>query len=69
MESKKRSVVKTISWRFTGSLSTFMISYIILGDFSIAGSIALVQITANTLLYYLHERVWDKITWGRGTNH
>ena len=29
----------------------------------IAGTIAVIQITANTLLYYIHERVWNRIKW------
>ena len=65
IDSNNRSIAKTISWRLTGSFSTFMISYLILGSFSVAGSIAIIQIIANTLLYYLHERVWNKIDWGR----
>lgn len=65
IETNNRSIAKTISWRLTGSFSTFMISYLILGSFSIASSIAIIQIIANTLLYYLHERVWNKINWGR----
>lgn len=65
IDSNNRSIAKTISWRLTGSFSTFIISYLILGSFSIAGSIAIIQIIANTLLYYLHERVWNKIDWGR----
>jgi uncharacterized membrane protein len=65
IDSNNRSIAKTISWRLTGSFSTFMISYLILGNFTIAGSIAIIQIVANTLLYYLHERVWNKINWGR----
>jgi uncharacterized membrane protein len=60
----KRSLVKTISWRLTGSLATFIVSYIILGDYLVAGSIATIQIITNTLLYYVHERVWNKIKWG-----
>lgn len=65
IDSNNRSIAKTISWRLTGSFSTFMISYLILGSFAVAGSIAIIQIIANTLLYYLHERVWNKIDWGR----
>lgn len=65
IESNIRSIAKTISWRITGSFSTFIISYFILGSFLIAGSIAVVQVTANTILYYLHERVWNKIGWGK----
>jgi len=64
-DSKSRSLVKTISWRLTGSFSTFLISFIILGNFTIAGSIAVIQIIANTTLYYIHERFWDRITWGK----
>jgi uncharacterized membrane protein len=62
-DSNKRSLVKTVSWRITGSFSTFMISYLILGSFAVASSIAIVQIIANTILYYVHERVWNKIPW------
>jgi uncharacterized membrane protein len=60
-----RSFIKTISWRITGSLSTFLIAFLISGDFSIAGSIAVIQIVANTVLYYIHERVWNCISFGR----
>jgi len=64
-DSKSRSLVKTISWRLTGSFSTFLISFIILGNFTIAGAIAVIQVIANTTLYYIHERVWSRISWGR----
>jgi uncharacterized membrane protein len=62
-----RSLIKTVSWRITGSLSTFVISFLITGNFVVAGSIAIIQITANTILYYLHERLWNKISWGKFT--
>jgi uncharacterized membrane protein len=65
MDSAKRSLAKTISWRVTGSGATFLITFLVSGDLKIAGSVALIQITANTLLYFLHERVWNSITWGR----
>ena len=46
-----RSLAKAVSWRATGSFSTFVISYLLTGNFTVASSIALVQITANTILY------------------
>ena len=64
-DSSTRSLVKTLSWRVTGSSATFAISYIISGDFTIAGTIATIQIIANTILYFIHERIWNKISWGR----
>jgi uncharacterized membrane protein len=65
METGTRSLVKTISWRLTGTGATFFISYLILGSFSVASTIAIVQLTINTILYYLHERIWNRIKWGR----
>jgi uncharacterized membrane protein len=64
-ETPARSVVKTISWRITGSGATFLISYAILGDISISGTIAMIQLTFNTVLYFMHERLWNWISWGR----
>lgn len=64
-DTATRSLVKTITWRITGSGATFAISYAISKSLTIAGTIAVIQLTANTILYYIHERIWDKISWGR----
>ena len=64
-DTARRSLVKTVSWRLTGSGATFLISYLIAGDFAVAGTIAVIQLTSNTLLYFVHERIWNKIGWGR----
>ena len=60
-----RSLVKTISWRITGSGATFMIAYFISGNFAVSGTIAAIQLVCNTILYYVHERVWNNIEYGR----
>ena len=62
-ESNIRSIAKTISWRITGSGATFLISYIVSGNIEIAGTIAMTQLMINTILYYIHERLWNKISW------
>lgn len=64
-ESNTRSIVKTVTWRLTGSGATFLISYIMTGNLSIAGTIAAVQMTSNTVLYYIHERIWNRLKWGK----
>lgn len=64
-DSHLRSLIKTLTWRVTGSGATFVISWIIAGSWTIAGTIALIQIVANTVLYYCHERVWNIVSWGR----
>jgi uncharacterized membrane protein len=62
-----RSLAKTITWRITGTGATFAISYAIVGDISISSSIAAIQLTFNTVLYFIHERLWGKIKWGQQT--
>jgi sulfate adenylyltransferase large subunit len=64
-ESHLRSVAKAISWRATGSLDTFAIAALITGNAKIAGGVALAEILTKTLLYYVHERAWALVPWGR----
>ncbi len=64
-DTARRSLVKTVSWRITGSSATFTISYLVSDNFIVAGTIALIQLTANTILYFIHERIWNKIHWGQ----
>lgn len=64
-ETHTRSVLKAISWRTLGTLDTFAISWLLTGMVEIAGSIAGLEIVTKILWYYLHERVWAAIHWGR----
>ncbi len=64
-DSSKRSLAKTLSWRITGSASTFTIAYLVTGSAGISTGIAVIQMIVNTFLYWFHERVWNKINWGR----
>jgi uncharacterized membrane protein len=58
-----RIILKTLSWRVIGSTSTFLISYIVTGQLFLATGIAIAQMIVNTVLYYVHEIVWNKIQW------
>ena len=64
-EAHSRSLAKAVSWRLTGSLDTFVISFIVTGRIGIAGSIAATELITKIALYYFHERVWAIIPWGR----
>ena len=64
-EAHTRSFIKAASWRATGSVDTFVISLFITGKFGLAGTIASVEVIAKIILYYLHERAWAIIPWGR----
>ena len=65
MDAPRRSLVKTVSWRITGSSATFAIAYILTGNIAVAGVIGVAQMITNTVLYYVHERLWNQIKWGQ----
>jgi uncharacterized membrane protein len=56
-----RTLLKTLTWRVTGSTSTFTIAYLVTGSFGVSGGIAVIQMIVNTFLYYAHEQIWNKI--------
>jgi len=64
-EKNYRSLLKSISWRVTGTIDTFVISYLITGHVKTAISISGVEIITKISLYYFHERLWNKIKIGK----
>ena len=65
LESKKRTLVKTLTWRITASLTTFLIAWILTGDLLIGISIGSIEAIAKIFLYYYHERIWNNINWAK----
>ena len=61
----KRSLLKTVSWRVIGTLDTLLIAYIITGTVEQAISIGGIELLSKMLLYFFHERSWNKIHWGK----
>ena len=64
-EKHYRSVVKAISWRATGTLDTILISFLITGQAKAAISIGFVELFTKIFLYYVHERIWNRLSFGR----
>ncbi|MBN2237237.1 MAG: DUF2061 domain-containing protein [Bacteroidales bacterium] len=73
-ESPLRSLLKAISWRIIASLTTFLITFVIFRNLTnktydetlqTAGAITGVDFFAKLLFYYLHERLWTNIDWGK----
>lgn len=64
-ESHSRSFLKAVSWRVTGSIDTFVLSWLITGNAKFAGSIATTEIVTKVALFYLHERAWTMVRWGK----
>jgi len=64
-ETHTRSVLKAVSWRTLGTLDTFVISWFLTGKLELASLIAGFEFITKIAWYYLHERVWASIAWGR----
>ena len=65
IEKPYRSMVKAVSWRITGTLDTMALSWLITGRLTVALSIGGLELFTKMLLYYLHERAWSRIDFGR----
>lgn len=60
-----RSVIKGVTWRATASVDTIVLAFVVTGVFINALKIGLVEIFTKIALYYLHERAWNIIPFGR----
>lgn len=66
VERKRRSILKTVSWRTVGTIDTIVISWIVVGDINFAVTIGGVELFTKMALYFFHERAWNKSNFGRG---
>lgn len=64
-ETKKRSVLKAISWRTWATITTAVIVFIFTGEFTLAITVGLLEVFAKMGLYFFHERLWQKIRYGK----
>jgi len=64
-DSFKRSIVKSVGYRLIIIILDFTTVYIFTGKVNIALGFMLVSNTYTTIIYFLHERIWDRIKWGK----
>lgn len=64
VDSPKRSITKTITWRIIAELDTLIVSYLITGSISWSLSIVGSESIIKTVMYYIHERAWGHVLWG-----
>ena len=66
LESRKRHLGKTITWRLIGTLDTMILAWIISGNPLTGFKIGIAEIITKMVFYYIHERVWYRIDFGLG---
>jgi len=65
MDTQRRSILKTVSWRVVATLVTVAITFVVTGRFDLAITIGLGDSIVKFFTYYLHERMWSKVRFGQ----
>ncbi|HIQ02059.1 MAG TPA: DUF2061 domain-containing protein [Anaerolineales bacterium] len=60
-----RTIAKAISWRTIATLTTTGLVYLFTGKPIMAVGVGLLELALKISFYYVHERVWERISWGR----
>ena len=64
IKSTIRHILKTITWRFIGSLDTAILGTLITNDVKKGAALALAEVITKTILYFFHERIWYRSNYG-----
>lgn len=65
MESRARSLIKTLSWRTAALGITAVVSYFVTRRWEVALALGTTDTLVKLVLYYLHERLWNLVPHGR----
>ena len=65
VELHRRSVAKSVSYRVASITIDSLVAYYFTRNVALSAGIVIFVDTYSTLLYYLHERVWAHVHWGR----
>ena len=70
MEGKrKRSVVKSIVWRVICIVVSVLTTFFLTARWDLAVAIGTFYNVATMVLYYFHERFWNRVKWGITENN
>ncbi len=65
MDTKKRSWAKSLVWRLIGVVLLGLISFLVTDNWKEMSIITALFHSIRVVLYYYHERGWERISWGR----
>jgi uncharacterized membrane protein len=65
MESTRRSIAKALSWRLLATAITTALVYAATGQGDFAAGIGLCDTLFKLFIYFGHERLWNRIAFGR----
>ena len=65
MDSPKRTLLKAIIWQITGFFTMGIVGYFMTGSAAQGLGLALANTAVGTVTYFLYERLWVRVRWGR----
>jgi uncharacterized membrane protein len=65
VESHRRSIAKALSWRLLGMVFTAIVVLMVTGRLSFAATIGVADFVVKLGVYYVHERVWNRVRFGK----
>ena len=65
METKKRTITRMFTYRVSALIFTIIWTYMFTGNFLNSAGFAMVLHFLLSIDYYIHERIWLKIKWGK----
>ena len=64
-DTRKRSLVKSITWRIICIVVSVVTAYLLTGRFDLSVAIGTIYNAITMVLYYFHERFWNIFEWGK----
>ena len=58
--SLKRHILKTISYRILGTLTTVIIGYSLGASLKVSSMLGVGELVLKPVIYFFHERIWYK---------
>ena len=62
--SRKRHILKTLTWRIVGTIDTMLLGWLITGSPLVGLKIGALELFTKFALYYFHERIWLRCKFG-----
>lgn len=64
-EQQRRSITKVVTWRILVTITNFIGGWLASGNPWVGLGVVSFALVVNSILYWIHERVWNRTDWGK----
>jgi uncharacterized membrane protein len=65
ISSLSRSGAKAVTWRVIATTTTMSLVYFFTGELDLSLGVGFFDVLLKLAFYFLHERAWDRVWYGR----